>query len=38
MSAQHGFDVLADGVRRDILAVLAEHGECSSGEIGRAHV
>jgi ArsR family transcriptional regulator, arsenate/arsenite/antimonite-responsive transcriptional repressor len=33
MSAQHGFDVLADGVRRDILAVLAEHGECSSGEI-----
>ena len=35
MSAQHGFDVLADGVRRDILAVLAEHGECSSGEIAR---
>ena len=33
MSAQHGFDVLADGVRRDILAVLAEHGECNSGEI-----
>lgn len=33
MSAQHGFDVLADGVRRDILAVLAEHGECSSGQI-----
>src|SRR5260370_42525106 len=33
MSAQHGFDVLADGVRRDILAVLAEHGGCSSGEI-----
>src|SRR5712671_5174573 len=35
MSAQHSFDVLADGVRRDILAVLAEHGECSSGEIAR---
>lgn len=35
MSAQHGFDVLADGVRRDILAVLAEHGECSSGEIAQ---
>jgi ArsR family transcriptional regulator, arsenate/arsenite/antimonite-responsive transcriptional repressor len=35
VSAQHGFDVLADGVRREILAVLAEHGECSSGEIAR---
>lgn len=35
MSAQHGFDVLADGVRRDILALLAEHGECSSGEIAQ---
>ncbi|MGH3282930.1 MAG: ArsR/SmtB family transcription factor [Trebonia sp.] len=35
MSAQHGFDVLADGVRRDILAVLAEQGECSSGEIAQ---
>jgi ArsR family transcriptional regulator, arsenate/arsenite/antimonite-responsive transcriptional repressor len=35
MSAQHGFDVLADGIRREILGILAEHGECRSGEIAQ---
>lgn len=30
------FDALADGVRREILAVLAEHDECSAGELARA--
>jgi DNA-binding transcriptional ArsR family regulator len=33
MGVHQAFDVLADQVRRDILAVLAEHGECSAGEI-----
>lgn len=27
------FDALADGVRREILTVLAEHDECSAGEL-----
>jgi ArsR family transcriptional regulator, arsenate/arsenite/antimonite-responsive transcriptional repressor len=35
VNAQHAFGVLADGVRRQILTVLAEQGECSSGEIAQ---
>jgi len=30
------FDALADGVRREILTVLAEHDECSAGELAQA--
>jgi ArsR family transcriptional regulator, arsenate/arsenite/antimonite-responsive transcriptional repressor len=33
MSRDLAFDALADEVRRDILSVLAEKGECSAGEI-----
>ncbi|MGH3279796.1 MAG: ArsR/SmtB family transcription factor [Trebonia sp.] len=33
MSARLAFDALADGVRRSILLVIAEKGECSAGEI-----
>lgn len=33
MAADLAFDALADPVRREILAVLAEHDECSAGEL-----
>jgi len=33
MSTHLAFDALADGVRRNILLVIAEKGECSAGEI-----
>ena len=33
MSTHLAFDALADGVRRSILLVIAENGECSAGEI-----
>ncbi|HVL86237.1 MAG TPA: metalloregulator ArsR/SmtB family transcription factor [Pseudonocardia sp.] len=33
MAADLAFDALADPVRREILAVLAEHEECSAGEL-----
>jgi ArsR family transcriptional regulator len=33
MSTHLAFDALADGVRRSILLVIAEKGECSAGEI-----
>jgi len=33
MSTRLAFDALADEVRRSILQVIAERGECSAGEI-----
>lgn len=33
MSTHLAFDALADEVRRSILQVIAERGECSAGEI-----
>src|SRR5215470_2750350 len=33
MSTQLAFDALADDVRRSILLIIAEKGECSAGEI-----
>ena len=33
MAADLAFDALADPVRREILAVLAERDECSAGEL-----
>jgi ArsR family transcriptional regulator len=33
MSTHLAFDALADEVRRDILQVIAERGECSAGAI-----
>ncbi|GAB3495993.1 ArsR/SmtB family transcription factor [Amycolatopsis cihanbeyliensis] len=33
MTADRAFDALADEVRREILSVLARHGECSAGDI-----
>ena len=33
MADDLAFDALADSVRREILTVLAEHDECSAGEI-----
>lgn len=33
MAAELAFDALADPVRREILAVLAAHDECSAGEL-----
>jgi ArsR family transcriptional regulator, arsenate/arsenite/antimonite-responsive transcriptional repressor len=33
MSTHLAFDALADDVRRSILQVIAEKGECSAGEI-----
>jgi DNA-binding transcriptional ArsR family regulator len=36
MSTHLAFDALADEVRRDILSVLAEKGECSAGEIAES--
>lgn len=33
MAADMAFDALADPVRREILAVLAEREECSAGEL-----
>ncbi|WP_158886827.1 ArsR/SmtB family transcription factor [Amycolatopsis anabasis] len=35
MDANLAFDALADEVRREILSVLSQHGECSAGEIAR---
>ncbi|HXV94682.1 MAG TPA: metalloregulator ArsR/SmtB family transcription factor [Pseudonocardia sp.] len=37
MAADLAFDALADPVRREILAVLAEREECSAGELS-AHI
>jgi ArsR family transcriptional regulator, arsenate/arsenite/antimonite-responsive transcriptional repressor len=34
--ADQAFDALADPVRREILAVLAERDECSAGELSAA--
>ena len=36
MDADLTFDALADPVRREILAVLAERDECSAGELSDA--
>ncbi len=36
MAADLAFDALADPVRREILAVLAERDECSAGELSAA--
>lgn len=36
MSTRLAFDALADEIRRDILSVLAERGECSAGEIAES--
>ncbi|MBW0113806.1 ArsR/SmtB family transcription factor [Pseudonocardia abyssalis] len=36
MASDLAFDALADPVRREILAVLAEHDECSAGELSAA--
>jgi ArsR family transcriptional regulator, arsenate/arsenite/antimonite-responsive transcriptional repressor len=36
VDADHAFDALADPVRREILAVLAERDECSAGELSDA--
>ncbi len=36
MDADLAFDALADPVRREILAVLAERDECSAGELSDA--
>jgi ArsR family transcriptional regulator, arsenate/arsenite/antimonite-responsive transcriptional repressor len=33
MSADLPFNALADPVRREILAILADHAECSAGEL-----
>lgn len=33
MDVDHAFDALADPVRREILALLADHEECSAGEL-----
>lgn len=33
MASDRAFDALADPVRREILAVLAEREECSAGEL-----
>lgn len=33
MVADEAFDALADPVRREILTLLAEHEECSAGEL-----
>lgn len=33
MAPDLAFDALADPVRREILSVLAEHEECSAGEL-----
>lgn len=35
MAADLAFDALADPVRREILTVLAEHDECSAGELSQ---
>jgi DNA-binding transcriptional ArsR family regulator len=37
VDTSQAFDALADPVRREILAVLADHEECSAGELS-AHV
>jgi DNA-binding transcriptional ArsR family regulator len=36
VDADLAFDALADPVRREILAVLAERDECSAGELSEA--
>lgn len=36
MDADLAFDALADPVRREILALLAERDECSAGELSTA--
>ena len=36
MASDLAFDALADPVRREILAVLAERDECSAGELSDA--
>lgn len=36
MGSDLAFDALADPVRREILAVLAERDECSAGELSAA--
>ena len=36
MAPDLAFDALADPVRREILAVLAAHEECSAGELSAA--
>ncbi len=36
MAPDLAFDALADPVRREILAVLASHEECSAGELSSA--
>jgi ArsR family transcriptional regulator len=36
MDANRAFDALADGVRRDILSVLAAKGECNVGTIAES--
>ncbi|MCU1663718.1 MAG: ArsR family transcriptional regulator, arsenate/arsenite/antimonite-responsive transcriptional [Pseudonocardiales bacterium] len=33
MAADEAFDALADPVRREILTLLAQHDECSAGEL-----
>lgn len=35
MTTDLAFDALADPVRREILAVLADRAECSAGELAR---
>lgn len=36
MASDLAFDALADPIRREILAVLAERDECSAGELSNA--
>ncbi len=36
MAPDLAFDALADPVRREILAVLSRHDECSAGELSQA--